>query len=87
MLTAVDRVAVDFTTDQPKWLDHLTVHEAKEHLKAGQFPKGSMGPKIEAAIEYLQGVRRKQTRKVIITDHDHLRQSIVGKAGTTITFQ
>ncbi len=87
MLTAVDRVALDFKSGDPKWLDHMTVHEAKEYLKQGQFPEGSMGPKIQAAIDYLEGVRRKQTKKVIITDHENLRQAMQGKAGTTITFQ
>ncbi len=87
MLTAVDRVALDFKSSTPTWLDHLTVHQAKQYLKEGQFPEGSMGPKIEAACEYLLGVRRKQTRRAIITDHNNLRQALLGRAGTTITFQ
>lgn len=87
MLTAVDRVALDFTSGNPRWLDHMTLHEAKEYLAQGHFPAGSMGAKIEASIDYLLGVRRKQTRKAIITDHEHLRQALSGKAGTTITFQ
>ncbi|RJO74364.1 MAG: carbamate kinase [Myxococcales bacterium] len=87
MLTAVDRVALDYASGHPTWLDRMTAHEAKEYLAQGQFPQGSMGPKIEASVEYLLGVRHKQTRKAIITDHEHLRQAMTGKAGTTITFQ
>ena len=60
-------------------LDRLTAHEAKEYLAAGQFPPGSMGTKIQAAIEFLLGVRRKQTRSAIITDHEHLRAALIGK--------
>ncbi len=87
MLTAVDRVALNFASDAPQWLDQLTVHEAKEYLRQGHFPAGSMGPKIQASIDYLLGVRRKQTRKAIVTDHENLRKALDGKAGTIITFQ
>ena len=87
LLTAVDRVALDYDSDKPTWLDHMTVHEAQEYLRQGHFPAGSMGPKVKAAIDYLLGVRRKQTRKAIITSHENLRKAMLGKAGTTITFQ
>ena len=87
MLTAVDRVALNFNSDKPEWIDELTVHQAKEYLRQGHFPAGSMGPKIEAAVDYLLSVRRKQTRKAIITNHENLRLAIAGKGGTTITFQ
>jgi carbamate kinase len=50
ILTGVERVFLDYGTPQQRPLDKLTVAEAKEHLEQGQFPRGSMGPKIEAAI-------------------------------------
>jgi len=87
LLTAVDRVSVNFGKEDEKRLDRLTVHQAREYLKAGHFPEGSMGPKIESAIQYLMRVRRKQSKMAIITDHEHLRQTLLGKAGTTMTFQ
>jgi carbamate kinase len=86
MLTAVDRVALNFKSDTPEFLDRLTVHQAKEYMKEGQFPPGSMGPKVQAAVDYLIASRRKQLRKAIITDHQNLRQAMHGKAGTTITY-
>lgn len=86
MLTAVDRVALNFKSDEPEWLEELTVHQAKEYMQQGHFPSGSMGPKIEAAINYLLGSRKKQLKKAIITDHENLRKALDGKAGTTITF-
>lgn len=87
LLTAVDRVALNYGKENEQWLERMTAHEATEYLKEGQFPAGSMGPKIEAAIQYLMRVRRKQSKIAVITDHEHLRQALAGKAGTTITFQ
>ncbi|MDH4272379.1 MAG: carbamate kinase, partial [Candidatus Aminicenantes bacterium] len=54
ILTGVDRVFLDFGTPQERPLDVMTVAQAQEHLDQGQFPRGSMGPKIKAAIEYIQ---------------------------------
>jgi len=87
MLTAVDKVALNFTSGNPQWIERMTVHEAKQYMREGHFPAGSMGTKIQAAIDYLLGVRRKQMRKAIITDHMHLLEAIEGNAGTTISFQ
>ncbi|HHM02298.1 MAG TPA: carbamate kinase, partial [Caldithrix abyssi] len=53
ILTGVDKVAVNFGTPEQKELDRLSVSEARRYLDAGEFPKGSMGPKIEAAIQFL----------------------------------
>ncbi len=87
MLTAVEQVGLDFTSGTPRWIDKMTIHEAKQYMREGHFPAGSMGPKIQAAIDYLLGVRRKQTRKAIITDYMHLLDALEGNAGTQITFQ
>lgn len=87
MLTAVDKVALNYGQPEQRWLEHMTVHEAKSYLAEGHFHAGSMRPKVEAAIDYLLSVRRKQTRRALITDHEHLRLAMQGKAGTTITFQ
>jgi carbamate kinase len=54
MLTGVERVALDFNKPTQRWLDHLSLDEAKAHAADGQFPPGSMGPKIGAAISFLQ---------------------------------
>ena len=61
-------------------LDHLTVRQCRRYLKEGQFPPGSMGPKITAAIKYLE----LGGNMVVITDHDHLLEALEGKAGTQI---
>ncbi len=59
----------------------MTLSEAKYYLKEGQFPPGSMAPKMEAAIEFVQA---NPDNKVIITDVDSLSDAVEGADGTTI---
>lgn len=79
--TEVDRVYLDFKSPNRKPLASMTVAEAKQHLAAGQFPEGSMGPKIEAAIDFLE----QGGREVIVTNPEHLLQAAEGTEGTHIT--
>jgi carbamate kinase len=81
ILTGVAKVALDFGKPSQRVVDRMTVAEAQQHLAAGQFPNGSMGPKIEAAIEFV----KKSSREVLITDVEHLRDALEGKEGTLIT--
>ncbi|HRZ13475.1 MAG TPA: carbamate kinase [Kiritimatiellia bacterium] len=78
--TGVDKVALDFGKPTQRYLDRMTLAEARRHLKDGQFPAGSMGPKIEAAISYLED----GGREVIITQPHLLEDAIRGKTGTRI---
>jgi carbamate kinase len=78
--TDVDRVFLDFGKATQRPLDHLTIARCRQYLKEGQFPPGSMGPKITAAIKYLE----LGGRTVVITDHEHLLEALEGKAGTRI---
>ena len=78
--TGVDKVAVNFGKPDQKFLDRLTLAEAERYLKEGQFPAGSMGPKIEAAMSFL----RNGGGKVIITQPHLLEDAIHGKTGTVI---
>jgi len=80
MLTAVDKVAINYGTAEQKNLDLLTVKEAQHYLNEGQFPKGNMGPKIEAAIDFLQN----KGKQVIICSVESLTDAIRGKTGTKI---
>ncbi len=79
--TDVEQVALGFGKPTQHFLEHLTVAEAKKHLAEGQFPPGSMGPKIQAAIEFLEG----GGSAVVVTDLEHLVAAADGKAGTQIT--
>ena len=78
--TDVPQVSLDFGTPTQRPLDRMTLKEAKKHLAEGQFPPGSMEPKIEAAIAFLEG----GGTRVVVTDLDHLVPAIAGKAGTQI---
>jgi carbamate kinase len=83
IVTDVERVALDYGTPHERPLAHLTATEAQRYLDAGQFPPGSMGPKIEAAIEFLRGCRRGDAR-VIICDIEHMADALAGGSGTHI---
>lgn len=81
ILTGVEQVAIHFGKPEQKNLFTMTVQEANTYLEAGHFPKGSMGPKIEAAITFLE----KGGKNVIITSIDKLNDAMEGKTGTRIT--
>lgn len=80
MLTGVDRVAVDFGKPTQRAIDRMTAAEARRHHADGQFPPGSMGPKIEAALRYLDA----GGGEVIITSIECLHDALQGTAGTRI---
>ena len=78
--TGVDKVAINFGKPDQKFIDRMTVTEAERYMKEGQFPAGSMGPKIEAAISFL----RAGGGKVLITQPHLLEDAIHGRTGTVI---
>jgi carbamate kinase len=77
--TGVERVALDYGKPTQRWLDRLSLAEAQALLAAGQFDRGSMGPKIDAAIRYVAG-----GGEAIITDPPHLAAALAGRAGTRV---
>jgi carbamate kinase len=81
--TGVARVAINFGTPDQHFLDRMTLEEAERHLKDGQFPPGSMGPKIEAALGYL----RSGGGEVLITSTDQLAAALRGETGTRLVAQ
>ncbi len=80
ILTGVDRVAVNFGTPEQEELERLYVAEAQRYLDAGEFPKGSMGPKIQAAINFIRG----GGREVIISSIENAVSALEGETGTRI---
>jgi len=78
--TGVDKVAINFGQPNQKDLDQMTVAEAKRYMAEGQFAPGSMKPKIEAAIDFLEN----GGEKVIITQPHLLEKAIQGRGGTHI---
>lgn len=81
ILTAVEKVSINFKKPDQKDLDSLTVEEARKYIAEGHFAPGSMLPKIEAAVKFAES---KPGRVAIITSLDKALEAIEGKAGTTI---
>jgi carbamate kinase len=80
ILTAIERVFLNFKKPDQREIPVMTVEEARKHLDDGQFPAGSMGPKIRAAVEYIDA----GGREVLITKDTHLKAALIKRAGTRI---
>lgn len=80
ILTGVEKVAINFGKPEQSDLDTLNIANAKKYLAEGQFPKGSMGPKISAAIDFIE----KGGKEVLITSIDRVVEAFAGKTGTRI---
>ncbi len=81
ILTAVDFVSINFGTDEQKNLEEVTASEMQKHLDDGQFPPGSMGPKIRAALKFIED----GGKMVVITSLEHAKRGVMGEYGTRIT--
>ncbi len=81
ILTAVENVCVNFGKPDQKKLTEMTVAEAREYIAQGQFAPGSMLPKVEAAIKFVES---KEGRQAIITSLDKAVEALEGRAGTTV---
>jgi len=79
--TAVPQVAVNFNKSDQKWLDRMTLEEARAYQAQKQFPAGSMGPKIEAVIDFLEA---HPAGKALITDPANIARALDGQSGTWI---
>lgn len=80
ILTGVPKVALDYGKPTQRFVDRMTVAEAEKHMADGQFPPGSMGPKIDSALQFVKS----SGRQVLITDVEVLREALEGKEGTVI---
>jgi carbamate kinase len=80
ILTAVDRVAIDFNTPRQRFLDTVTLAELKAYHAAGHFARGSMGPKVEAAIRHLEA----GGRRAIIGALERALPALKGESGTHV---
>ncbi len=81
ILTAVEKVAVNFRKENERWLDAMTPEEALGYAAEGQFAPGSMLPKVEAAVKFAQS---KPGRASLITLLEKARDGIAGRTGTVI---
>ncbi len=81
ILTAVEKVAINFGKENEEWLSDLTVEEAEKYIEEDQFAKGSMLPKVEAAIRF---AKSGEGRATLITLLEKAADGIAGKTGTVI---
>ena len=80
ILTSINQVAIHFATPLQQNISKMTLQQARQWLAEGHFPAGSMGPKIQAAIHFLQA----GGKEVIITSTEQLIPALQGKSGTRI---
>ena len=78
--TGVEKVAINFNKPDRRWLDRMTVAEAKKHYADDQFDRGSMGPKIQAVIEFIEG----GGETGLITNPENIGRALAGETGTFI---
>lgn len=81
ILTAVEKVAVNYGKPNQKWLEKITVEEAEKYMKEGHFAPGSMLPKVEAAVKF---VKSNPDKKALITSLEKAKDGINGLTGTII---
>jgi len=78
--TAVEKVALNFGRPNQVWLDKMTLAEAKKYMVEGHFAKGSMGPKVQASIWFLE----RGGKEALITDPENIERALLGETGTHI---
>ncbi|MBX9138439.1 MULTISPECIES: carbamate kinase [unclassified Clostridium] len=81
ILTAIEKVAINFGKENEKWLSEVSTDEMKEYVKEGHFAPGSMKPKVEAGIDFADS---KEGRYALITLLEKAKYGIAGKTGTKI---
>lgn len=81
ILTAVEKVCINFNTPEQEAIDRMTISEAREYIEQGQFAPGSMLPKVEACIEYLSAFKKGEA---LITSLECAAAGLRGETGTTI---
>ena len=81
ILTAVEKVAINFGKENEQWLDRLSLSDAERFIEEGHFAKGSMLPKVEAAASF---ARSRAGREALITVLSKAKEGIEGKTGTVI---
>ena len=79
--TDVSGVALNFGKESEAFLRSLTASDAERYLRSGQFPPGSMGPKVEAAVKFIAG----GGKRAVITSIDAIEEAVAGRSGTEIT--
>ena len=78
--TAVPQIALNYNQPDQQWLDKMTLAEAKAYMEQGHFAKGSMEPKVQAIINYLEA----GGKEALVTNPDNIERALAGETGTRI---
>jgi len=78
--TAVPQIALHYNKPEQRWLDRLTLEQARQYLALGHFAKGSMEPKVRAIINYLEG----GGKEALVTDPVNIERALAGETGTRV---
>jgi carbamate kinase len=78
--TAVPQIALNYNQPDQTWIDKMTLAEAKAYMEQGHFAKGSMEPKVQAIINYLEA----GGKEALVTDPDNIERALAGETGTRI---
>ena len=78
--TAVPQIALNYGKPDQQWLDKISLAEAKLYLQQGHFAKGSMGPKVQAIINYLEA----GGKKALVTNPENIGRALAGETGTWV---
>jgi carbamate kinase len=78
--TAVPKIALNYGKPDQQWLDRISLAEARQYLQGGHFAKGSMGPKVQAIINYLEA----GGKQALVTDPQNIGRALAGQSGTWV---
>jgi carbamate kinase len=78
--TAIEQVALNYNSPKQVWLDEITVSEAKKYIEEGHFAPGSMRPKMQAVVDFLE----RGGERALITDPSNIRRALSGQTGTWV---
>ena len=79
--TAIDKVALHFNQPNQQWIDEMTVAQARQYLSEGHFAKGSMEPKIDAIVGFIEA----GGKEALVTSPENIEKALAGETGTRIT--
>jgi carbamate kinase len=78
--TAVPQIALHYNQPDQRWIDRLTLEQARQYLAQGHFAKGSMEPKVRAIINYLEA----GGKEALVTDPENIERALAGETGTRV---